>query len=82
MDWRTAKTYTPETSELLEATGFLRNAADDTDNDDLNLALIRHRVLELTIQNVTSNVLGLTVACACSATATGTIRFRRSITTG
>ncbi|MEO8126528.1 MAG: PSD1 and planctomycete cytochrome C domain-containing protein [Bryobacteraceae bacterium] len=64
VDWRTAKTYTQETRDLLEATGFLRNAADDTDNDDLNLALIRTRVLELTIQNVTSNLLGMTVGCA------------------
>ena len=47
-----------------DATGFLRNAADDTDNNELNIALIRYRVLQLTIQNVTSNVLGLTVGCA------------------
>ena len=64
IDWRNAPQFTPEIRELLTATGFLRNAADDTDNDDLNLALIRTRVVELTIQNVTSNILGLTVACA------------------
>jgi hypothetical protein len=64
VDWRSAKKFTPETRELLEATGFLRNAADDTDNNELNIALIRYRVLQLTIQNVTSNLLGLTVACA------------------
>ena len=64
MDWRSAKKFTPEMRELLIATGFLRNAADDTDNNELNIALIRFRVLQLTIQNVTSNVLGLTVGCA------------------
>ena len=64
VDWLGAKEFTPRIRELLEATGFLRNAADDTDNDDLNLALIRFRVLELTVQNVSSNLLGLTVGCA------------------
>jgi hypothetical protein len=64
IDWRSAPRFTPEIREHLEATGFLRNAADDTDNNELNIALIRYRVLQLTIQNVTSNVLGLTVACA------------------
>ena len=64
VDWRSAAKFTPEIRELLEATGFLRNAADDTDNNELNIALIRYRVLQLTIQNVTSNVLGLTVGCA------------------
>jgi hypothetical protein len=64
LDWRSAPKFTPEMRELLEATGFLRTAADDTDNNELNIALIRYRVLQLTIQNVTSNVLGLTVGCA------------------
>ncbi len=64
VDWRSAKRFTPEMRELLIATGFLRNAADDTDNNELNIALIRFRVLQLTIQNVTSNLLGLTVGCA------------------
>jgi mono/diheme cytochrome c family protein len=64
VDWRSAKKFTPEMREFLIATGFLRNAADDTDNNELNIALIRFRVLQLTIQNVTSNVLGLTVGCA------------------
>jgi hypothetical protein len=64
VDWRRAQKFTPEIEELLEATGFVRTAADDTDNNELNIALIRYRVLQLTIQNLTSNVLGLTVACA------------------
>ena len=64
VDWRSAKKLTPEMRDLLIATGFLRNAADDTDNNELNIALIRFRVLQLTIQNVTSNLLGLTVGCA------------------
>ncbi len=63
-DWRGAKTFTPKTIGRLEATGFLRTAADDTDVAELDIALIRYRVLNLTIQNLTSNVLGLTVACA------------------
>jgi hypothetical protein len=64
VDWRSVKKLTPEIRDLLIATGFLRNAADDTDNNELNIALIRFRVLQLTIQNVTSNLLGLTVGCA------------------
>ncbi len=63
-DWRGALKFTPRTIARLEATGFLRTADDDTDNNELNIALIRYRVLNLTIQNLTSNVLGLTVACA------------------
>jgi hypothetical protein len=64
VDWRHAKRFTPEITEALEATGFLRTAADDTNNDAINTALIRYRVLHLTVQNFTSGVLGLTVACA------------------
>ncbi len=64
VDWRAAPKFTPVIRELLEATGFLRTAADDTDLNELNIALIRYRVLQVTIQNLTSNVLGLTVACA------------------
>ncbi len=64
VNWRDAKKLTPEMLEHLEATGFLRTAADDTNNDALNSALIRYRVLYLTVQNMTSAVLGLTVNCA------------------
>ncbi|MBM3738518.1 MAG: DUF1553 domain-containing protein [Acidobacteria bacterium] len=64
VNWRDAKKFTPEMVEHLEATGFLRTAADDTNNDALNGALIRYRVLYLTVQNMTNSVLGLTVSCA------------------
>ena len=64
IDWRHAGKFTPEIIDRLEATGFLRTAADDTNNDALNTALIRYRVLYLTIQNMSNAVLGLTVNCA------------------
>jgi hypothetical protein len=64
VDWRSAKTFTPETLELLIATGFLRTAADDTDEQELNKADMRHSILQHTVETVAGNLLGLTVGCA------------------
>jgi len=64
VDWREAEKFTPEIKELLIATGFLRQAADCTNQAELNTSEIRHEVLYDTIQNFTENVLGLTVKCA------------------
>ena len=64
VDWRTAETLTPEVKELLEATGFLRVAADDTTQYELNTVDIRYDVLHRTLRTVTSNLLGLTIMCA------------------
>ena len=64
VDWRAAPELSPEMSRLLQATGFLRVAADDTDQDVLNTPDIRYGVLQRTVQTVASNVMGLTVGCA------------------
>jgi hypothetical protein len=64
VDWRSAATFTPAVREALVATGFLRTAVDDTTENELNRPLERYQVLHGTIENLTSCVLGLTVACA------------------
>ena len=64
VDWRTAEEFNDETRDLLVATGFLHTAADDTNAPELNTAVTRYGVIHRTLQTVTSNVLGLTVACA------------------
>jgi hypothetical protein len=64
IDWRNAKTFTPEIKELLVATGFLRSAADVTFAPELNRADLRNQVLYDTIQILGSNLLGLTLQCA------------------
>jgi hypothetical protein len=63
-DWRTAEHFTPAMLENLIATTFLRSSADDTDENELNTADIRHGVLARTVETVASNLLGLTVNCA------------------
>ncbi len=63
-DWRSAATFSPETRERLIATGFLRVAADDTDENELNTLDIRHGVLQRTAETLASNLLGLTLSCA------------------
>ncbi len=63
-DWRSAPSLTPEMREHLIATGFLRTTVDHTFEDELNRPFERYQVLHDTIENVTSNLLGLTVACA------------------
>jgi hypothetical protein len=63
-DWRSAATLTPRLQELLVATGFLRTSVDHTFEDELNRPFERYQVLHDTIENLTSNLLGLTVACA------------------
>ena len=63
-DWRSVEQFTPEMVEHLVATTFLRCSADDTDENELNTADIRHGVLARTVETVASNLLGLTVNCA------------------
>lgn len=63
-DWRSAATLTPQMKEHLIATGFLRVAVDHTTEMELNRPFERYQLLHDTIENVTSNLLGLTVACA------------------
>ncbi|MBI2805693.1 MAG: DUF1553 domain-containing protein [Planctomycetes bacterium] len=63
-DWRRARHFTPEIRARLIATGFLRTAADDTAENELNTLDIRHGVLHRTAEVVASNLLGLTLNCA------------------
>jgi hypothetical protein len=63
-DWRKATAFTPAMREHLIATGFLRTTVDHTTEQELNRPFERYQVLYDTIENLTSNLLGLTVACA------------------
>ena len=63
-DWRSRATFTAEEKDLLVATGFLRTAADETLQNELNTADIRHAVLAKTMETVATSLLGLTVGCA------------------
>jgi hypothetical protein len=64
VDWRAAERFTPQMRELLVATGFLRTAADDTDEIELNTLDVRYSVLHRTIETVASNLLAMTLGCA------------------
>jgi hypothetical protein len=63
-DWRSAPVLTAPMREHLIATGFLRTSVDHTTEQELNRPFERYQVLYDTIENLTSNLLGLTVACA------------------
>ena len=64
VDWRNATAFTPEMRDTLIATGFLRTAADDTDENELNTLDIRHGVLQRTTEVIGNNLLALTIQCA------------------
>ncbi len=64
VDWRSAREYTPETVQLLTATGFLRNGLDRTDLDIVNLPGERYSVLFDLMEQVSTGLIGLTVGCA------------------
>lgn len=64
VDWRNAPEFTSSILELLTATTFLRCAADDTDENELNTPDLRHGVLQHTAEIVANNLLALTVNCA------------------
>jgi hypothetical protein len=63
-DWRSMKTFDDRTRQLLIATGFLRTAGDDTDENELNTLDIRHSILQRTGEVLANNLLGLTLNCA------------------
>jgi hypothetical protein len=63
-DWRSAPELTATMREHLVATGLLRTSVDHTWEDELNRPFERYQVLHDTIENLTSNLIGLTVACA------------------
>jgi mono/diheme cytochrome c family protein len=64
IDWRNAKTRTPEINELLTATGYLRTILDITEEDISNLPVERYEALFKLIEKVGSSALGLTMNCA------------------
>jgi hypothetical protein len=64
VDWRHAKFYTPEIRDHLIATGFLRNARDETHEPESNIPLIFYGVLHNTVDIVGNSLLGLTLQCA------------------
>ncbi len=64
VDWRGASEFTDEMRALLVATGFLRVAPDDTDENELNTPDIRHTHLQQTVEIIAGNLLGLTLHCA------------------
>jgi hypothetical protein len=63
-DWRSAATWTPAMKEHLIATGLLRVSVDHTTENELNRPFERYQLLHDTIENLSSNLLGLTVHCA------------------
>jgi hypothetical protein len=63
-DWRSADEWRPEMKEHLIATGLLRCSVDHTTEMELNRSFERYQLLHDTIENLTSNLLGLTVMCA------------------
>ena len=63
-DWRRSARFTPEIREALIATGYLRTAADETLQNELNTADILQARAEHTMEVVASNLLGLTLNCA------------------
>jgi mono/diheme cytochrome c family protein len=64
VDWRSVAKYTPETIELLTATGYMRNVLDITDPDITNLPVERYEALFKLMEKVSSSTMGLTVGCA------------------
>ena len=66
VDWRNAQTYDDSVRRSLIATGFLRLAADKTSKavGKLDRAPIRHQVINDTLANLGTNLLGLTLQCA------------------
>ncbi|HTM48325.1 MAG TPA: PSD1 and planctomycete cytochrome C domain-containing protein [Bryobacteraceae bacterium] len=64
VDWRSEKYYTPETVELLTATGYLRTILDITAEDISNLPVERYEALFKLVEKVSSSTLGLTMGCA------------------
>lgn len=64
VNWRAAATFTPEIMERLDATGYLRNAADDTDANELNRRDVHHAILQRTGEMLAGGLFALTLGCA------------------
>jgi hypothetical protein len=63
-DWRHADAFTPEMTDKLVATGFLRCAPDATDNEMVDQRDDRYETLHDTVEIACRALLGLTVGCA------------------
>jgi hypothetical protein len=64
VDWRRAREFTPPIRDALIATGFLRNAQDESHEPESNIPLIYYGVLHNTVDLVGNSLLGLTLQCA------------------
>jgi hypothetical protein len=64
VDWRNAASFTPQTRDLLVATGFLRTARDQSHEPESNIPLSYYGVLHDTVSIVGNSLLGLTLGCA------------------
>ncbi len=63
VDWREADTFTPDMIEKLVATGFLRSAADGTDNQLITQKEKRYDTQQAAVEVATKALLGLTMNC-------------------
>jgi len=64
IDWRSAKQYNTEITDLLSATGYMRTILDITQEDISNLPIERYEALFKLVEKVGSSTVGLTVNCA------------------
>lgn len=64
IDWRSAKQYNAEITDLLTATGYMRSILDITHEDISNLPVERYEALFKLVEKVGSSTVGLTVNCA------------------
>jgi uncharacterized protein DUF1553/uncharacterized protein DUF1549 len=64
VDWRRAAKFTPALRDSLIATGFLRNARDESHEPESNIPLVYYGVLHNTVDIVGSSLLGMTLQCA------------------
>ena len=62
VDWRSAKSFPPETLALVTATGFLRTVDDHTNEPQYGVEK-RYEVLNETMAMVSTALLGLTMDC-------------------
>ena len=62
--WRDIERLGEPARTQLIATGFLRAAPDETENDESNTPDVHHALLQETVEIVAANLLGLTFNCA------------------
>src|SRR5438034_326670 len=64
VDWRRAPRFSAAMRDSLTATGFLRNARDESHEPESNIPLVYYGVLHNTVDIVGNSLLGLTLQCA------------------